>query len=246
MSEDGEFSDATKHSEQDSDESVSRSEKVLHKAKRNKKKSRYSELEMRFSKLESLVTKAFEKIVPEANSAGSSGVDKSETNSRQTTTVRHDRTDTVSLFADTDNFDSSDNNEADKENSLSDKTQKCLFEMFGEDAMKRTDKEGIVLDKSQIEVIESSLRCNEPNFLTAFSEENVDLFPLDEEFEKFLKVPSLDSIFDCCLVKRYGNKASFARSKGKVLYTKPCKMVDKICFKGQHAARLGLIMQCYV
>ena len=88
--------------------------------------------------------------------------------------------------------------------------------------------------------------CNEPNFLTAFLEENVDLFPLGKEFEKFLKVPSLDSIADCCLIKRYGNKASFARSKGKVLYTQPYKMVDKICFKGQHAARLGLIMQCYV
>ena len=86
MLEDGEFSDATKHSEQDSDESVSRSETVLHIAKRKKKKSRYSKLEMRFSKLESLVTKAFDKIVPKANSASSSGVDKSETNSRQTTT----------------------------------------------------------------------------------------------------------------------------------------------------------------
>ena len=72
----------------------------------------------------------------------------------------------------------------------------------------------------------------------------MDIFPVDGIAEKELKVPSLDEFIDCCLTKRYEQKASFAKNKGKVLFTQPCKMVNKNCFKGQHAARMGLVMQC--
>ncbi|XP_060604440.1 uncharacterized protein LOC132757243 [Ruditapes philippinarum] len=107
-------------------------------------------------------------------------------------------------------------------------------------------KDGLVLDSSQIEVLNNSYRCKEPNFLSAFSEENFDLFPVDSESEKWLQVPPLDSLVECCLTKRFGNRASFVKSKGRTLFTQPCKMVEKIAYKGQQAARLGLIIQMYI
>ena len=123
---------------------------------------------------------------------------------------------------------------------------RCLYDMFGEDAIvKKTEqKHGISLDKSQVQVLENSYRCKQPNFLTAFSEENNDLFPVDTNAEKILEVPSLDSLIECCLTKRYGSNASFA--KGKNLHTQPARMVEKIAYKGQQAARLGLVMQMYI
>lgn len=69
-------------------------------------------------------------------------------------------------------------------------------------------------------------------------------FPVDSEAENMLELPSLDSFMKCCLAKRYGSKASFARI---TLYTQPAWMVEEISYKGQHAqaARLGHIIQLY-
>ncbi|XP_053393491.1 uncharacterized protein LOC128555339 [Mercenaria mercenaria] len=132
---------------------------------------------------------------------------------------------------------------------LTEAQKKDLYEMFGDDGLvKKSDKkEGLVLDSSQIDVLNSSYRCKEPNFLTSFSEENFDLFPVDSESEKLLQVPSLDSLIECCLTKKYGNKASFTKgTKGKTLFTQPAKMVEKIGYRGQQAARLGLVIQMYI
>ena len=142
----------------------------------------------------------------------------------------------------------SNNNLTVSEDKLTKEQKNDLFVMFGDDAIVKKDKkiEGIVLDKSQIEVISSSYRCKEPNFLTAFSEETFDAFPLDSNFEETLQVPSLDPIIEGCLTKRYGNKAAFSKSKSKSLFSQPAKMVEKINYKGQQAARLGLIIQMYI
>jgi len=61
---------------------------------------------------------------------------------------------------------------------LSDVHKKCLYDMFGEDAVVKSPykKEGLVLDKSQIEVLENSYRAKKSNYLSAFSEENFDCF----------------------------------------------------------------------
>ncbi|XP_060593387.1 uncharacterized protein LOC132747877 [Ruditapes philippinarum] len=142
-------------------------------------------------------------------------------------------------------LDKNNNREENVEN-LSENTRKCLFEMFGEDAVvkKVEQKKGLTLDKSQIEVIDSGYRCKQPNFLSAFAEENFDLFPVDADAEKLLEVPSLDDMVEVCLTKRYGPRASFA--KGKQLYTQPAKMMEKVAYKGQQAARLGLVIQMYI
>ena len=44
-------------------------------------------------------------------------------------------------------------------------------------------------------------------------------FFLLTETEKYLEVPSFDTLVDICLVKRHGPKASFAKSKHKSFAT---------------------------
>lgn len=132
---------------------------------------------------------------------------------------------------------------------LSEDTKKCLFDIFGEDAVvkKTVKKQGISIDKSQQEVLDSSLHCDTPNFLSAFSEENFDLFPVDEDTEKFLQVPSLDTLIEGCLVKRHGSKALFTKQgKAKSLCNQPYKMIEKIAYKGQQASRFGIVIQLYI
>ncbi|KAK6196291.1 hypothetical protein SNE40_001542 [Patella caerulea] len=50
-----------------------------------------------------------------------------------------------------------------------DKTRKCLFEIFGEDAIaKKTEKKKVIeIDSSQIEVLLGHWRCDKPNSITA-------------------------------------------------------------------------------
>ena len=138
------------------------------------------------------------------------------------------------------------NNETNK--NLSESTKKCLYDIFGDDAVvkKTVKKSGIAIDQSQKEVLETSYRTREQNFLSAFLEDNFDFFPVNEETEKYLEVPSLDTLVDSCLVKRHGAKASFAKAKHKTLFSQPSKMIEKVAYKGQQSARLGIVMQLYI
>ncbi|XP_060571539.1 uncharacterized protein LOC132729732 [Ruditapes philippinarum] len=134
------------------------------------------------------------------------------------------------------------------EKELSDSTKKCLFDIFGEDATvkKSTKKEGISVDNSQKDVLNDSLHSTSPNFLSAFNEENFDLFPVDEETEKFLQVPTLDPLIESLLVNRHGSKAAFKNSQVKCLFSQPHKTVEKVSYRGAQAARLGIVMQLYM
>ncbi|KAH3829086.1 hypothetical protein DPMN_131074 [Dreissena polymorpha] len=238
--------------------------------RKKKRKSKYSLLEAKFDRLEGLVMRVLGKVASspphaqihaEANSDGRKWLASchTETNSEsrkrhapchtETNSDNHVRLqdDVLSILVDADSDDSYSDTVDNGEN-LAETTKQCLFEMFGEDALVKHKplKEGICLDDSQLKVLNTSFRCDQPNFLTAFNEESVDMLPVDESCEKTLKVPSLDKLVDGCLTKRYGQKVSFAKNKGNVLFTQPCKMVDKICFKGQHAAGMGIVMQCYL
>lgn len=251
---------AGKHDKQNSDsEAQSRDVEPSTKSKRHKarKKSRYQELEKRFSMVEQLLQKMVENqsgqnkenqpsLSHSKASKGTKSVQLSDTESDD---------DAVSLFAcgQISENESTTSTGAEKEQEVDREVQQPLarvglFDMFGEDAMvkKEQKKEGIVLDAAQIEAINHSYRCSQPNFLTAFSEDNYDIFSVDADSEKYLQVPSLDNIIDSCLTKRYGGKASFVKGKGKSLHSQPCKMVEKIGFKGQQAARLALVMQLYI
>ncbi|CAG2196798.1 unnamed protein product [Mytilus edulis] len=66
------------------------------------------------------------------------------------------------------------------------------------------------MDDSQKEVLMGHWRALKPNLVSAFAEETKELFPVDEETEKFLQVPTLDDFIGNCLVKRHGSKASFS------------------------------------
>ena len=91
---------------------------------------------------------------------------------------------------------------------------------------KPTQKARIAIDQSQKEVLQNSYRTKESNFLTAFSEDNYELFPVNEETEKYIQVTSLDTLVNSCLVKRDGPKASFTKSKHNMFSTQPYQMVE--------------------
>ena len=125
------------------------------------------------------------------------------------------------------------------------KTKK-VFDIFGDDAIakKAEKKVGLAIDESQKEVLKGNWRASKPNLITAFAEECKELFPVDEETDNFLQVPTLDDIIGSCLVKRHGSKASF--TKGKFLFTQPFKMLEKIAFRGQAASYMGIVIYLYI
>ena len=152
--------------------------KKSHKAKR---KSKYADLEAKFDRLEGLVTCVLGNTPSSAPTPAQKN--RLETNSKRDS----DHDDGLSIFADesslSDNDDLSDDNRNKSE--VSETTKQCLFDMFGEDAIVKSKpvKEGIYLDDSQLKVLQKSFRCGKPNSLTAFNEESVEMFPVDESTE---------------------------------------------------------------
>ena len=122
-----------------------------------------------------------------------------------------------------------------------------LYEIFGDDAVtkKPEAKSGISIDSSQREVLNTNWRTQDPNSVTAFAEENMEHFPVDEETQAELKVPTLDEIVETCLTKKYGAKASFSKN-GKNLFHQPYKMIEKTAYRGQQAAYMGIVMNMYL
>lgn len=141
-----------------------------------------------------------------------------------------------------------DNDPLVSEGSVSDKLKKSLFDIFGEEATvtKTPKKEGISLDSSQIEVLQNSFRSQNPGQVTSYNQDYVDMFPVDESTDQFLNVPQLDPVVEGCLIKRHGSKGSFIKTKSISLVTQPCKMVEQIAYKGQQAARLGIVINAYM
>ena len=260
-SEDGEILSGNDDSHSQAPVDKPRSVNSRTKSKRKARRSRYDILEedwnTKFFNLNSKVDLLISRTMPTDTPQRRRNVDSIySSSSSEDETSKHD--DVLSLsasgkFSDSDNDSvqsqkDENNNELPENQNLSETTKKCLYEIFGDDAgVKKTVKKvGISIDQSQKDVLGTSYRTSAPNFLSAFSEENFDLFPVDEETENYLEVPSLDSLVDSCLVKRHGPKASFAKSKQKALFTQPSKMTEKIAYKGQQAARLGIVMQLYI
>ncbi|XP_052285233.1 uncharacterized protein LOC127881406 [Dreissena polymorpha] len=148
--------------------------------------------------------------------------------------------------ASSEHFSLSDSEEEDTEHSAS--VRRCLKDIFGEDACLKKDAQkptGICLENSQKEILEQSYRSKTPNNVTAFSEECKDLFPVDEDTEHFLRVPTLDDIVDTCLTKKFGSRASFAKH-GTFLFSQPNKMVEKTAYRGQQSVYMGIVTQMYM
>lgn len=130
---------------------------------------------------------------------------------------------------------------------LSETTKKCLFDIFGDDALpkKSEKKKGIVIDDAQKEVLSNSWRSVNPNNISAFSEEHKEEFLVHEDTETFLQVPSIDDLVSRCIVKKHGKKASSTKT-GRTLFSQPCKMVEKTAYRGQQACYMGIVMHMYM
>ena len=235
------------------------------KTSHKKRRSRYDELEDKFDcKFEQIDSK-FERLFTLLNSQGKNVTG----HSRSRSSSPESRASNTNYFSDNNSvcgnddmlslhgksrFDSDSDDELRRPHSfdknLSEKTKSCLMELFGDDAIlsKKEEKSGIILDEAQKETLTSSYRCAEPSFLTAYNESMLDMFPVSPDTETFLQVPPVDAIIESCLIRRHGEKAAFSKSKsrGKGLFSQPYKMVERIAYKGHHAARMGIITQLYV
>lgn len=123
-------------------------------------------------------------------------------------------------------------------------THDMLKDMFGEDAVTESkSSKGLALDKTQIEIISETLRCQAPDKLSAYKDSYKQSFPVQESSEKLLKVPSLDELTERLLIKKHGRRAAFGSSQS--LFSQPYKSVEKIAFQGQVASRMGIVSVCY-
>ena len=150
-------------------------------------------------------------------------------------------------MSDSDSAESDNESTHSEHEQLSEKTKKALFDIFGDDAItKKVEKtNGIALDDSQKEVLKGSWRAEKPGLVTCFAEETKTLFPMQEETETYLQVPSLDDLIGRCLVRKHGHKASFTKT-GKYLFSQPSKLIENIAYRCQQAAALGITINMYI
>lgn len=121
-----------------------------------------------------------------------------------------------------------------------------LREMFGDDAEADSkSSKGLSLDKTQMDIIKSSWRCQAPDKLSAFRDAYKHAFPIQSgtDTEKLLQVPSLDELSERLLIKKHGRRAAFGSTQ--TLFSQPFKSMEKIAYQGQVAARMGIISMCY-
>lgn len=124
-------------------------------------------------------------------------------------------------------------------------THDMFREMFGDDAQANSSnsKNGLCLDKAQIDTINLSWRCKVPDKISAYKETCKQSFPVSDSTETVLKVPSLDDLSERLLIRKHGRKAAFGSTQS--LFSQPYKSIEKIAFQGQVAARMGIISICY-
>lgn len=133
------------------------------------------------------------------------------------------------------------------DNSEKEKSENNVLQnIFGDDVKTKPDKDvgGIVLDQSQIDILNLSWRCDNPLSLTAYKDEYKMSFPVSAKSSECLDLPKLDDITQSLLCKRHGPKAG--KSKFNKLYSQPEKTFENIAFKGQAAARMGLVISAYL
>ncbi|KAH3840430.1 hypothetical protein DPMN_113879 [Dreissena polymorpha] len=92
-------------------------------------------------------------------------------------------------------------------------------------------------------ILKQSWRSTEPSKISALRDSYKNSYPVSDSTEEMLKVPSLDDIVDSLLLKRFGSKAG---TKSQSLHTQPLKSLEKMAYQGQHAARMGIIVNVYI
>lgn len=121
-----------------------------------------------------------------------------------------------------------------------------LKEIFGQDACTGKDQNslGIILDKSQMDILSESWRCSQPDKLTAYKENYKASFPVNEKSEELLKVPSLDDIVETFLIKRFSTKACFKRARS--LHTTHLREIERLAYQAQLASKIGISINVYL
>ena len=67
--------------------------------------------------------------------------------------------------------------------------------------------DGICLNQAQINILEISWRCSNPERLSAFKDEYRQIFAIHESAQAMSQVPQLDDLLEPMLNKRHGNKS---------------------------------------
>lgn len=128
----------------------------------------------------------------------------------------------------------------------SNNVKNVLGDIFGEDAKTKPDKSecGISLDQSQINILRQSWHCDNPSLLSSYKDEYRSNFPVHNNSGEHLDLPKLDDVVASMLTKHHGPKAN--KIKGNKLFSQPVKHFENLAFKGQAAARMGLIITAYM
>lgn len=120
-----------------------------------------------------------------------------------------------------------------------------LGQIFKVDCVKQRSIDGLVLDQAQIDILESSWRSQHPDRISAYKEEYKSCFPIHEDSADFLKVPTLDDIFEIMLRQTHGLKAVQTWDSYRHLHTQPFKQIEKLGYQGQQSARMNIISTLY-
>jgi len=106
--------------------------------------------------------------------------------------------------------------------------------------------EGLLLDKSQLDILSKSWRCEFPSKITAFKDEYRASFPVHEDSVNVLNVPGLNDIVEPMLRKRHSAKSFKSWDKGRQLCSQPLKSIESLGYQGQMAARMGIVGVSYL
>lgn len=128
-----------------------------------------------------------------------------------------------------------------------DNAQNGLKDLFGDDVgSKESNTSGICLNQAQTDILSKSWRCENPEKLSAFKEENRSFFPIHEKSLSSFQVPSLDELLEPMLRKKHGSKTMKGWGKSRQLASQPLKSIESVAYQGQIAARYGLLSVAYI
>lgn len=143
-----------------------------------------------------------------------------------------------------------DSNVNDKENDKSSDTcmrSNVLSQIFKEDIVDNSKASvGLIIDQAQVNILENSWRCKNPERLSAYREEYKGCFPIHDSSVNFLQVPSLDDLLEPMLRRTHGPKAVKSWDNHRQLFTQPLKQIEKLSYQGQLAARMNIIAMLYM